>query len=86
MMQFKDADDVEEWLETLDYDAFWLEAADAFVLDLYGQSRDTCDKQIASRSIDENTVLCALKGMARLELVERFNLRTRDIMPWHSLH
>ncbi|MBN9304896.1 MAG: hypothetical protein BGO82_10700 [Devosia sp. 67-54] len=85
MMQFDDSDDVEEWLETLGYEDFWTQA-DLFVLELCGQSRACCDRQIASGSIDANTVLDVLKGMARLELIERFSLKPRDIMPWYSLH
>lgn len=83
MMMFKDRKDVEEWLEPLDYEGFWVET-EPFGLEL--QSRESCDRQIASGSIDEATVLSVLKGMARLEIVRRFSLGARDRMPWHSLH
>ncbi|MFG1342230.1 hypothetical protein [Xanthobacter autotrophicus] len=82
-MQFKDREDVEEWLEPLDYEAFWEETA-PFVLAL--EPRASCDAQIASGSIDRMTVLAVLKGMARLELVERFQLPIRDDRPWRTYH
>ena len=82
-MLFKDKEDVEEWLAPLDYEAFWKETA-PFALALL--SRDSCDDQIASGGVDRKTVLFILKGMARLELIERFQLPVRDTMPWYSLH
>lgn len=83
MLVFKDMEDVEEWLAPLDYEAFWRETA---IFGLAIQPRESCDRQIGSRSVDEATVLSALKGMARLELIEHFALRVRDTMPWMSLH
>ena len=80
---FNDMEDVEEWLAPLDYETFWREAAP---LDLALEPKESCDAQIASGSIDEGTVLYVLKGLARLELVERYALLPRDRMPWHSLH
>jgi hypothetical protein len=84
MEMFNDRDDVEEWLAALDYEAFWKETA-AFNLEI--QTRESCDQQIASGSIDLKTVLYVLKGMARQELVRRYNLppRTVDCGSW-SLH
>lgn len=83
MQTFNDMEDVEEWLEPLDYETFWREAAP---FDLALEPKKSCDAQIASGSIDQGTVLYVLKGLARLELVERYALRPRDTMPWHSLH
>lgn len=83
MELFDDANDVEEWLELLDYESFWTEIA---ALDLEIQSREGCDEQIARGIVDEATLLFVLKGMARLELIERFNLKRRDTMPFYSLH
>lgn len=77
MNLFEDMDDVEEWLERLDYEAFWRGIA-PFGLDL--QPREDCDRQIASGAIDEVTVLFVLKGMARLELIERYRLPPRHPM------
>ena len=83
MYPFDDMEDVEEWLKPLDYNSFWEEIA-PFELAL--QTRESCDAQITSGSIDEPTVLYVLKGMARQELVERYRLKPRDLMPWYSLH
>ena len=83
MLIFKDMTDVREWLEPLDYEAFWRETA---IYDLTIQSRESCDRQIASGSVDETTVLSVLKGMARLDLVQRYRLKPRDTVPWMSLH
>ena len=83
MRPFEDRDDVKEWLEPLDYEAFWRETA---IYDLALQPRESCDRQIGSGSVDEATVLSVLKGMARLELIQRYRLKPRDRMPWHSLH
>ena len=80
---FNDREDVEEWLKPLDYEGFWREI-EIFGLDL--QPRESCDAQIASGEIDEATVLYVLKGMARLELIERYALPVRDVMPQYSLH
>ncbi len=79
---FKDMEDVEEWLASLDYPAFW-DAAEGLELDL--EPKESCDAQIARGSIDEATVLHVLKGLARLELVERFRLPARG-RTWRSLH
>lgn len=83
MKEFTDREDVEEWLAQLDYEGFWKEAA-RFELDI--TSRTSCDIHIATGAIDEETVLFALKGMARLELVDRYDLRPRAAQPWHRIH
>jgi hypothetical protein len=83
MEMFNDREDVEEWLEPLDYECFWKETA-IFALEI--EPRESCDEQIASGSIDKATVLSVLKGFARLELIQRFGLKPRDVMPWHALH
>lgn len=83
MSQFADAEEVEEWLAGLDYEAFWREA-ERLELDI--QSRESCDDQIAIGSVDEAMVLRVLKGMARLELIDRFKLYPRTAMPWERLN
>lgn len=72
---FEDRNDVEEWLDGLDYERFWLEAA-LFRLDLPA-CRTVCDEQIESGQVDRALVLSGLKAFARLELVERYVLRPR---------
>jgi len=83
MGPFNDWQDVEEWLEPLDYEAFWREIA-AFQPEI--QSRESCDEQIAAGIVDEATVLEVLKRFVWLELIERYSLRPRDRMPVYSLH
>lgn len=83
MVMFKDRKDVEEWLAPLDYDAFWREVA---VFEPAIEPREICDRDIAEGIVDEPTVLAVLKRAVRLELIDRFGLRPRDRMPWHSLH
>jgi hypothetical protein len=74
MSLFEDMEDVEEWLEPLGYEAFW-SGIEPFGLAV--QSRASCDEQIARGGIDQATVLDVLKGIARLELVERYQLKPR---------
>jgi len=83
MELFNDMQDVEEWLGRMDYGTFWREVQ-PFALAL--QSRESCDAQIAGGKVKEALVLEVLKGMARLELVERFRLGPRIAAPWHRLH
>ena len=83
MQMFDDMEDLEDWLAPLDYQRFWEETA-VFTLEL--EPKESCDEQIAAGSIDEATVLFVLKGIARLELVQRFGLKPRDTVPWYSLH
>jgi hypothetical protein len=78
MNLFEDTDDLEDWLERLDYEGFWA-GIEPFRLDL--QPRADCDRQIAAGGIDEATVLFVLKGFARLELTERYGLKPRDPFP-----
>jgi len=88
MMRFEDREDVEEWLAPLDYEEFWSEVAffAASGLDLPLPSRASCDRQIASGAVDRATVLAALKGMARLELVRRLRLPPRVPKLFETLH
>ena len=82
MEKFKYTDDVEEWLEPMDYSGFWF-AIEPYDLEL--QPRDHCDEQIASGVIDLDTVLDVLKYMARLELKEKLGLEMRMPTPWLKL-
>ncbi|MCB1529486.1 MAG: hypothetical protein H6853_00685 [Rhodospirillales bacterium] len=82
MMKFKDIEDVDDWLEPMDYPGFWY-ATQPY--DLVLQPRDHCDRQIAAGEIDQETVLEVLKYMARLELTERLGLTRRLATPWLKL-
>jgi hypothetical protein len=82
MEKFRYIDDVEEWLEPMDYSGFWYAIA-PYNLEL--QPRDHCDEQIASGVVDLDTVLDVLKYMARLELKEKLGLEMRMPTPWVKL-
>lgn len=82
MNLFEHREDVEEWLGRLDYDAFWSGIAP---FELAIMPRTHCDEQIAA-GIDKATVLYVLKSMARLELIERFRLKTREPIPSWARH
>ena len=76
---FDDIDDVKDWLEPLDYVAFWDAVAP------YGifpeADRIHCDRIIADAIVPEDTVLYGLKAMARMALTDRFDLDYRIYEP-----
>lgn len=79
MKTFKDIDEVEEWLSSMDYAGFW------YAIDPYGltlQPKAHCDQEIADGEVDEATVLDVLKYFARLELTQRHDLHWRMPTPW----
>ena len=80
---FEDREEVEEWLEPLDYEAFWQEIAD---LPVSIQSRESCDAQIARGIVDEALVLRVLKGMVRSQIVRDQDLKPRIYVTEMSLH
>lgn len=82
MKELKYIDDVDAWLEPMDYQSFWY-AVEPLCLVL--QPRDHCDEQIASGVVDEETVLDVLKYFARLELTKRRRLAWRTPTPWLKL-
>ncbi len=83
MQCFEDQEDVRDWLESLSYEAFWREVS---AFDLRLQSKESCDAQIASGSIDEATVLRVLKGMVRMQIIDQQNLPPRDYTTPLSMH
>lgn len=82
MKIFKYIDEVEAWLEPMNYLEFWTAIAP---YDLVLQDREHCDAQIAAEEVDEATVLVVLKHMARVELTEMQNLRWKPVTPWLQL-
>lgn len=82
MKEFRYIDDVEEWLEPMDYSGFWF-AIEPY--DLVLQPREHCDRQIASREVEQSLILECLKYMARLELMEKLGLESRLPTPWLKL-
>lgn len=83
MQLFEDMKDVEEWLEPLDYEAFWKEV-DPFVLRL--PERRSCDADIRAGIVTTDVVLGVLKAMARAQIVLDQRLPPRFYIPEMSLH
>lgn len=83
MLFFKDVQDLEDWLEELDYENFW-EAMELF--DVRLDARDCCDRNIATGEISEESVLFLQKARARLQIIRLQELKYRDIFPDYSLH
>ena len=82
MKTFKTIDDVEAWLEPMDYPGFWYAVRN---YDLVLQPRDHCDDQIANGVVGLETVLDVLKSMARIELTKRHGLHWKEPTPWLKL-
>ena len=82
-MTFGSVDDIEDWLEPLDYEAFWEEVA-GYGLDL--PKRSHCDAQIAAGLVPKTMVLRVLKVMVRLELGSLLELQRRAELPEISWH
>ncbi|MBB4305126.1 hypothetical protein GGD81_004194 [Rhodobium orientis] len=83
MCYFEDQQDVRDWLEPLGYEEFWREVS---TFDLRLQSKESCDQQISSGSVDEATVLRVLKGMVRMQVIDQQNLPPRDYVAPLSMH
>ncbi len=80
--KFRYIDDVEAWLEPMDYQGFWVAIAP---YDLVLQSRAHCDAEIAAGDADTETVLDVLKYLARIELTQNLDLKWRLPTPWLKL-
>lgn len=82
MKEFETIEDVDEWLEPMDYQGFW------FCIVPYGlvlQPRGHCDRQIENGEVGEDLVLDVLKTYARVELMRKYNLQRRVRTPWVQL-
>lgn len=82
MQKFEDQIELEEWLECLDYEAFW-EETDPYGLNI--AERNHCECEIA-RGIDKDLILNCLKGMKRIEIVKEQNLKPRYYHDPPTLH
>ena len=82
-MEFKDIDDIVEWLEPMDYETFWDEIR-PYCLLLF--PRVDCDRDLANGHVDEEDLLSILKTMARAELASILKLEWRDDVPMITLH
>lgn len=79
MVVFEDIEDVQDWLEPLDYISFWkaVEPHNIFAL----EDRAYFDDVIASSVTDTETLLICLKAEARQALTESFGLTHRTYTP-----
>lgn len=75
-------EDVEEWLEPMDYETFWTEIK-PFCLIL--KPREVCDRDIENGVVTEEVVLGVLKMLARFELTRILKLtHNTDPVPMQS--
>ena len=81
-MKFSYINDIEDWLEPMDYETFWEEISPYCLVML---PREKCDADIES-GVDEETVLHVLKNFARLELASILKLEWRCDVPFMSMH
>jgi hypothetical protein len=79
MSQFRTIDDVDAWLEPMDYETFWREIRPYCLVLEY---RSVCDAKIATGVASEETILTGLKMMARRELARRHKLHWKEATPW----
>lgn len=82
MIEFSYIDDIEDYLEPMDYETFWHEIRD-FCLILI--PREKCDADIEG-GVDEETVLIVLKNLARVELASILKLKWRCDVPMRTMH
>ncbi len=78
MEKFRYREDVEKWLEPMDYRGFWVAVAP---YDLVLQRKEHCDQMLASGELEMDTAIDVLKHMALMELVEKFDLVRKPIGP-----
>ena len=82
MQKFEDQRDLAEWLDTLDYEAFW-QAVDPNGLDY--QLKADCDASIA-KGVDKQVILQCIKAKKRIEIVKAQNLKPRIYHDPPTLH
>jgi len=81
MRKFEHVQDVEEWLEPMSYDEFWVK------LSPYGvdaEIRTDCEVSIANGA-SQDTVLSVMKSLTRIDLTKKLDLKRRPITPWVQL-
>ena len=79
MMFFDDEDELEEWLDGLDYDGFW-KAMETFAY-VQIDGRAAIDAQIAEGTLNQAEVLDGLKAFAQVAIAEAQDLLPRIIEP-----
>lgn len=71
--------DLEVWLDRLDYNAFWSTILPhAVVL----PTRDRCEDMIACGAVSEADIMFNLRHMAASQIAERYNLKWEDRTPF----
>lgn len=83
LMTFDCLNDLEDWLETLDYASFWKAIAPHAV---QLPTREEADKMVAGGRIDEETMLVSLRGLAERQISLRYNLQWKDRTPFLYAH
>ena len=81
MRNFEHVQDVEEWLEPMSWDGFFVK------LSPYGVDagiRADCNASVANGGSQE-TVLSVIKSLMRIELTKELGLKRRPITPWVQL-
>ena len=82
-MEFRHINDIEDWLEPMDYETFWEEIRPFCLVML---PRKKCDRDIEDGATDEETVLYVVKNFARMELATILKLEWRIDIPMISVH
>jgi len=81
MRNFEHVQDVEEWLEPMSWDEFFVK------LSPYGVDagmRADCEVSIANGT-SPDTVLSLMKSLTRIDLAKELGLKRRPITPWVQL-
>ena len=81
MRKFDHVQDVEEWLEPMSWDEFFVK------LGSYGVDagmRADCEVSIAEGA-SPDTILCVMKSLTRIDLTKELGLKRRPITPWVQL-
>ena len=81
LIRFKTINDVENWLDPMDYDGFW-HALAHLGLDISEKSH--CDEQIKSGA-NKDTVLNVMKAFTRIEFTQSLKLKRKPLTPWVKL-
>ena len=82
-MKFRHTNDVDDWLEPMDYETFWSEIRPYCLVIL---PREKCDADMANGDVDEETVLYVMKNFARIELAAILKLEWRNDVQMMAMH
>lgn len=71
MNMFNFIEDIEEWLEPMDYDEFWREIRPFCLIMI---PKEKCDEDIAAGAVTKDVAVGVLKMLARVELTRILKL------------